>query len=67
VALRLIGFTNVERKEPPNQPKNPPIKPPKRPKTPPIKEPPDRRRRDDQPPIGDPPAKKEPKTDFASE
>jgi hypothetical protein len=59
VLLRLIGFTDIERKEPPS--KKPPIKPPTRRKKPPIKEPPDPPNPDDQAPIGDPPPKRGPK------
>jgi hypothetical protein len=59
VLLRLIGFTDIERKEPPS--KKPPIKPPTRRKKPPIKESPDPPNPDDQAPIGDSPLKRGPK------
>jgi hypothetical protein len=48
------------RREPPNDPKKPPVKPPPRKKNPPVKEPPDPPDIDnplprERPPIGDPP------------
>ena len=55
----LVSPLDAPRREPPNDPKKPPVKPPPRKRKPPVKEPPnstdihDPPRR--QPPIGEPP------------